>query len=219
MTMKATHTIAAMMLVTGMAFGQAPASGKPKAPASQTVAGQASTPAKTPAAVKPMVAAPKPAATPAAKTAAKKAASPMKAKKAAPVTAAAATKPAAKPAALKTEAKPADAPKSGGKRDPFLNPVVRSTGGGPGPVCGAGQRCLIISEVMLQGIVKTQEGMIAVVVNQAKRTYFLKENDPVFNGSVTKITGDTVVFRENVVDNLGKETTREVVKRVSAPVV
>jgi hypothetical protein len=73
--------------------------------------------------------------------------------------------------------------------------------------------------VVLQGVVKTQEGMIAVVVNQARRTYFLKENDPVFNGVVTKITGDSVVFRENVVDNLGKETTREVVKRVSAPVV
>jgi hypothetical protein len=215
MNMKATHTIAAMMLVTGMAFGQAPASGKPKAPASQTVAGEATAPAKAPAAAKPAAAVSKPAAKPAAKTAA---ASPMKAKKMAP-TAAAATKPAAKPAAVKSAAKPADMPKNAGKRDPFLNPVVRSTGSGPGPVCGAGQRCLIISEVMLQGIVKTQEGMIAVVVNQAKRTYFLKENDPVFNGSVTKITGDSVVFRENVVDNLGKETTREVVKRVSAPVV
>ena len=202
--MKATHTIAAMMLVTGLAFGQAPASGKPKAPASQTVAGQPAAPAKAPAA---------------AKAAAKPAASPMKPK--APATAAAATKPAAKPAAAK--AKPAEtakaATKPASKRDPFVNPVVRSTGGGPGPVCGAGQRCLIIAEVMLQGIVKTQEGMIAVVVNQAKRTYFLKENDPVFNGSVSKITGDSVVFRENVVDNLGKETTREVVKRVSAPVV
>lgn len=203
--MKATHTIAAMMLMTGLAFGQAPASGKPKAPASQTVAGQSPAPAKAPA----------PKAAPAAH-ATTPAASPMKPKPHA--TAAAAKKPAAKPAAAKPETAKA-ATKAAGKRDPFLNPVVRSTGGGPGPVCGAGQRCLIIAEVMLQGVVKTQDGMIAVVVNQAKRTYFLKENDPVFNGVVSKITGDSVVFRENVVDNMGKESTREVVKRVSAPVV
>ena len=210
--MKAIQTIAAMMVVAGLATAQSAAPSKPKAPASQTVAGQtaAKTPAaKAPAAKPAAAAAAKPMVKPAAKP---MAASPMVAKK---KPAAMVSKPVAKPAA----AKAADATKPAGKRDPFVNPVVRSTGGGPGVVCGAGQRCLLISEVQLQGIVKTQQGMIAVVVNSAKRTYFLKENDPVFNGMVTKITGDTVVFRENVIDNMGKETTREVVKRVSAPVV
>ena len=210
--MKAIQTIAAMMVVAGLAAAQSAAPSKPKAPASQTVAGQtaAKAPAaKAPAAKPAAAAAAKPMVKPAAKP---MAASPMVAKK---KPAAMVSKPVAKPASTKA----ADAIKPTGKRDPFVNPVVRSTGGGPGVVCGAGQRCLMISEVQLQGIVKTQQGMIAVVVNSAKRTYFLKENDPVYNGMVSKITGDTVIFRENVIDNMGKETTREVVKRVTAPVV
>jgi hypothetical protein len=41
----------------------------------------------------------------------------------------------------------------------------------------------------------------------------LRENDPVFNGYVVKITGDSVVFQETVQDKLGKTFTREVVKK------
>ena len=40
-----------------------------------------------------------------------------------------------------------------------------------------------------------------------------------FNGYVVKITGDTVVFRENVMDRVGKQSTRDVVMKVVAPVV
>ena len=73
---------------------------------------------------------------------------------------------------------------------------------------------------MLRGIVKSQAGMIAVVESSVRRiSYFLRENDPVFNGYVVKITGDTVVFRENVMDRLGKQSTHDVVMKVVAPVV
>lgn len=51
------------------------------------------------------------------------------------------------------------------------------------------------------------------------KAYFLRENDPVFNGYVVKITGDSVVFQETVQDKLGKSFTREVVKRISTPAV
>ena len=77
----------------------------------------------------------------------------------------------------------------------------------------------MIDQIALKGIVKSQNGMIAVVENSAHRAYFLRETDPVFNGVVEKITGDSVVFRETVTDKLGKESTREVVKRVNAPIV
>ena len=40
-----------------------------------------------------------------------------------------------------------------------------------------------------------------------------------FNGYVVKITGDTVVFRENVMDRVGKQGTRDIVMKVVAPVV
>ncbi len=105
-----------------------------------------------------------------------------------------------------------------GKRDPFVSPIVRATAGG-GPVCETGKRCLMVDQIALKGIVKSPNGFIAVVENPLKRAYFLRENDPVFNGSVVKITSDSVVFREATTDKLGKQSTREVVKKVNAPVV
>jgi len=59
--------------------------------------------------------------------------------------------------------------------------------------------------------------MIAVVANSINKAYFLHENDPVFNGYVVRITGDSVVFKENIVDRIGRQGTREVVKKVTAP--
>ena len=35
-----------------------------------------------------------------------------------------------------------------------------------------------------------------------------------FNGYVVKITLDSVVFRENVMDRLGHQSTRDVVKKI-----
>ena len=46
--------------------------------------------------------------------------------------------------------------------------------------------------------------MIAVVVNSLNKAYFLRENDPVFNGYVVKITGDSIIFKETLQDKLGK---------------
>ena len=65
----------------------------------------------------------------------------------------------------------------------------------------------------------TGQSHIAVVTNTLNKAYFLRENDPVFNGYVVKITGDSVVFQETVQDKLGKSFTREVVKRIFTPAV
>lgn len=124
-----------------------------------------------------------------------------------------------KPSAPKAKGAAAEAPKAPpGKRDPFLSPVV-ARGLGPEAGCTTGKRCLVIDQMILRGVIKTHNGMIAVVANTANKAYFLKENDPVFNGYVVKITGDSVVFKENTVDNLGRPQTREIVKKVSAPAV
>ena len=138
------------------------------------------------------------------------------AKSAAPAAKPKATAAAQKPAAAKpVAAKPAA---SSGKRDPFISlAVVRAQQ--VGATCGTGKRCLVIDQIDLKGVVKTPRGMIAMVENPAKKAYFLRENDPVFNGYVVKITGDSVIFKENSVDNQGRTQTRDVVKRVSAPAV
>jgi AMIN domain len=102
-----------------------------------------------------------------------------------------------------------------GKRDPFFSPVVHQEGSG----CSTGKKCLEINAINLRGVVKSDNGFIAVVTNNIGKAYFLRENDPVFNGYVVKITGDSVVFQETVQDRLGKTSTHEVVKKIFTPAV
>jgi Tfp pilus assembly protein PilP len=106
-----------------------------------------------------------------------------------------------------------------GRRDPFVSPIVSKDGiTRPAPNCTSGKRCLVIPELVLQGTVKDTSGkMMAVVANSIKKTYFLRENDQVFQGSVEKITSDSIIFREYVKDALGRETAREVVKKLVPP--
>ena len=103
-----------------------------------------------------------------------------------------------------------------GRRDPFISPVVSHAGGSG---CSTGKKCLEIGAINLRGVVHSENGFIAVVSNGMNKAYFLRENDPVFNGYVVKITGDSVVFQETVQDRLGKTFTREVVKKIVAPAV
>src|SRR5579864_6479201 len=126
---------------------------------------------------------------------------------------------AAAPAAAKPEpTKPKAEDKKwamNGKRDPFFSPVVHQEGSG----CSTGKKCLEINAINLRGVVKSDNGFIAVVTNNIGKAYFLRENDPVFNGYVVKITGDSVVFQETVQDKLGKTSTHEVVKKIFTPAV
>jgi Tfp pilus assembly protein PilP len=103
-----------------------------------------------------------------------------------------------------------------GKRDPFFSPVVQEPSGSG---CSTGKKCLEIGQINLRGVVKSEGGFIAVVTNSLNKAYFLRENDPVFNGYVVRITGDTVVFQETVQDKLGKALTREVTKKIYTPAV
>jgi len=231
-------------LLAGTALAQTAAVPAKQTAAPATATKPATAPAK-PAAAKPMAAKSTTAATKPAQAASKPASQTVKPTTAAPKKAVAA--PAAKPkapvltpTAKKAQAKAegraearARAPKpvakkqdtatvvkTAGRRDPFISPIrlqedkMKSTS-----VCTTGARCLIIDQVVLKGVVKTTSGMIAMVENAAKKQYNLKEKDPVFNGFVLKISGDSVVFRETITDNLGKQTAKEVVKRVTAPVI
>ncbi|PYV52515.1 MAG: hypothetical protein DMG92_00700 [Acidobacteria bacterium] len=102
-------------------------------------------------------------------------------------------------------------------RDPFVSVVV-AMGGNVGSGCSSGKRCLTIDQIALKGVVKSEAGMIAVVVNAVDKAYFLRENDPVFNGYVVKITGDSIIFKETFHDRLGKALTRDVTKTITRPV-
>jgi hypothetical protein len=103
-----------------------------------------------------------------------------------------------------------------GRRDPFISPVVSHAGGSG---CSTGKKCLEIGAINLRGVVHAESGFIAVVSNSMNKAYFLRENDPVFNGYVVKITGDSIVFQETLQDRMGKSFTREVVKKITTPAV
>ncbi|HUS18342.1 MAG TPA: hypothetical protein VMZ25_01715 [Terriglobales bacterium] len=197
------HILMAVTLASvAVAQTSAPKTAAKPAPATSTQApaAKSATTKAAPTAAKPTASATKPAAKPAA-TAKPKAAKPMAAKE-----------PMAKPAAKA-------AARYSSRRDPFINPVKMRTERLAGPSCTTGSRCLVADQVVLKGVVKTQQGMIAMVENSTKKQYNLREKDPIYNGFVLKITGDSVVFKESTTDNSGRPVTREVVKRVTVPVV
>jgi hypothetical protein len=111
-----------------------------------------------------------------------------------------------------------------GRRDPFkaLGLLSASATGGQSAssdILGslpAGTRGLVISQLLLQGLVRQDlsNTMIAVVANPNKRAYFLRENDVLYNGVVSKITPDAVYFKENYLDLSGQVSSREVVRRM-----
>jgi Tfp pilus assembly protein PilP len=216
--------------------GGAPAVAKSAAPAAKPASATqvASKPAPAPAAAAPKVAVLKTPAAPAIakadmKTVAKadaKVAAKTEAKPETKAVAIAAAKPVAPapapvaeaPAKTAEAAKPKPEDKKwamSGNRDPFISPVRQEQGSG----CSTGKKCLEINGINLRGVVKSDTGFIAVVTNNIGKAYFLRENDPVFNGYVVKITGDSVVFQETVQDKLGKTSTKEVVKRIFTPAV
>lgn len=102
------------------------------------------------------------------------------------------------------------------RRDPFVSPIVRAVSAGPSQTCSGGKHCLAPDDITVRGIVKSQNGWIAVVENSAHRTFFLHEKDEIFNAVIQKITQDSLVIREQSFDNLGKQITHEVVKRLPA---
>lgn len=106
-----------------------------------------------------------------------------------------------------------------GKRDPFLSPLSAIAARAPVASCSTGKHCLVVDQIALKGIVQTKEGNIAMVENGAKHSYYLHENDSLFDGSVEKITNDSVTFRQESSDVLGRPVSKEVVKKVSAPAV
>lgn len=97
------------------------------------------------------------------------------------------------------------------RRDPFLSLLAMRKSGPPLPPGKAG---LVIAQIRVDGIVKSQTGMIAVVSNPQQRVYFVREGDRLYDGEVEKISLEGVIFRESSKDAFGKPVEREVSKRL-----
>jgi Tfp pilus assembly protein PilP len=134
-------------------------------------------------------------------------------------------KPAAKSAAKsKSGAKKSAAPsqKPAGeaepkvsRRDPFESLTSRQEAASKVAAnLPPGKAGLQVASLRLDGIVKSSNGMIAVVTNPQARTYFLREGDQLYDGRVDKIALDGVSFHEVGKDAFGKPVERQVNKRI-----
>src|SRR5262249_45326512 len=100
------------------------------------------------------------------------------------------------------------------RRDPFESLVARQKDQGAGKNLPPGKAGLQVSTLRLDGIVRSSNGMIAVVSNPQARTYFLREGDQLYDGRVEKIAMDGVSFHEVAKDAFGKPVERQVNKRI-----
>jgi Tfp pilus assembly protein PilP len=123
---------------------------------------------------------------------------------------------AATPSAAQPVTSPVEVKAVSGRRDPFISPVT--TAAANAACITGGKRCLAVDRIKLKGLVRSESGYIAVVVNAANRAYFLRENDPLMNGYVMRITSTAVTLKENGKDRIGKPTTREVTLTLGTPV-
>jgi Tfp pilus assembly protein PilP len=174
------------ILLVGIALLAAPGTRAQTAPASTTASKPASEPAT------------KPAVPTAAKTATKK-----HSKTPAP---AARTVSAKKPVVLEQKI---------ARRDPFESLIGRKQAQDAlAKNLPPGKAGLQVGTLRLDGIVKSANGMIAVVANPQQRTYFLREGDQLYDGKVEKISMEGVTFHEEGKDAFGKPVEREVNKRL-----
>jgi len=180
-----------MTLLIGITLFAAPGMRAQTAPVSTTV----SKPAAKPAAQAPAT---KPAAQTAAKPAGKKHA-----------------KTPAPAARTVSDKKPVASEQKISRRDPFESLIGRKQAQDAlAKNLPPGKAGLQVGTLRLDGIVKSANGMIAVVANPQQRTYFLREGDQLYDGKVEKISMEGVTFHEEGKDAFGKPVEREVNKRL-----
>jgi hypothetical protein len=104
----------------------------------------------------------------------------------------------------------------GNRRDPFKSLLVATElpeFRGPRP---EGIPGLLIDEVILTGIFKTEGGFAAQVQSaENEKSYLLREGDQLYDGDVVRITANEVIFKQIVQDPTALKPFREVVKTLN----
>jgi Tfp pilus assembly protein PilP len=101
-----------------------------------------------------------------------------------------------------------------GRRDPFQSLI------GPRPPLPPGQRPagvpgFLVDEMKLEGVIKTRQGFVGVVMGPDNKGYNVKIGDKALDGEVIRITPTSVVFRQEVNDPTRIERYKEVVKEIT----
>ena len=103
-----------------------------------------------------------------------------------------------------------------GRRDPFRSlDVTRSIQAASAPIVRPpGLRGQLVSEIKVVGIVKSKGGLLAIVQGFRNKTFFVHANDVLYDGKVLEIRNDVVILNQTLTDNLGKQLSKQVVKKL-----
>ena len=102
--------------------------------------------------------------------------------------------------------------KADGRRDPFVNPVLKPASTEPGPqkaiIRPDGLPGVLVSEVRLSGIIRAQDvAMTKAILSVGRKTYFARQGDNLFDGVIKEIRPNEVVFM------MKPNSTKEPVKK------
>ena len=106
---------------------------------------------------------------------------------------------------------------AGGRRDPFIS--LANQGSDPrseGRTRYQGLAGLGVAEVNVKGIVLYERQLVAMVQAPDNRTYLVRPNDRMLDGSVLAVTSEAVVFVQQVNDPLSLVKQREIRKALRA---
>lgn len=104
-----------------------------------------------------------------------------------------------------------------GRRDPFVSLLNRGAELRPISERPQGLSGLSVNEVALRGIVASEGQYLAVLQAPDAKTYIVRVDDRLLDGSVRSITADAVVFLQDVNDPLSVVKEREVRKNLRGP--
>ncbi len=107
---------------------------------------------------------------------------------------------------------------AGGRRDPFIS--LANQGSDPrseGHTRYQGLQGVGVNEVSVKGIVLYERQLVAMVQAPDNRTYLVRPNDRLLDGSVRAVTSEAVVFVQQVNDPLSLVKQREIRKALRAP--
>ena len=104
-----------------------------------------------------------------------------------------------------------------GRRDPFrsllVRPEDRARGERPPGIAG-----MSIDDIVVHGIWRTRSGFIAQVRAVDNKSYLVRAGDLLYDGEVTRVGPNEVVFRQNINDPQSVKPFREVTKQLNVTI-
>ena len=100
-----------------------------------------------------------------------------------------------------------------GRRDPFVSLLKRAAdarAARQGKPAAGGVASFLVSELTLKGIMQSRSEHVALVTGPDGKTYLVRVNDRLLDGSVRAITADSLVCLQDVNDPLSLTKQREV---------